>query len=195
VSSNSSKNEAKVAVIFMWSMLIVYPVIFILGYYLENLQETDIKEALLASLTVLIAFGIIIASLVTFLIWFYKAYSNLYEKTPLKYKKIWAVLGWLVPVINFYLPYLMIKEMYSNVAVLTNNPLAGESIKKFTTINIWWTLYILMWVADIAYYALIYPDTSVVFNIVTYILIVPSVWLTVKVIQDYCKFEEELLGN
>jgi hypothetical protein len=189
---SSSKREARTAVLFIWSLLIIYPIMVVLGYYFENTQEIDIGMILLAFLATFICAGIMIVSLVMFLIWFYKAYSNLYKQTPLKYKKKWAVLGWLVPVINFYLPYLMVKEMYSNIAVLTNNSLAHESAKKLTTINIWWTLYILMWILDIAYYATIYPDTSAIFNIATYSLMIPSIWFTVKIIQDYCRFEGQL---
>jgi heme/copper-type cytochrome/quinol oxidase subunit 2 len=126
------------------------------------MQRRDIGMILLAFFAVLICVSIMIISLVIFLIWFYKAYSNLYRQKPLKYKKKWAILGWLIPVINLYLPYLMIKEMYLNIAVLTNNPLAHESVKKLTTVNILWALYILLWILDIVYYAVIYPDASVI---------------------------------
>jgi hypothetical protein len=86
----------------------------------------------------------------------------------------------------------MIKEMYLNIAVLTNNPLTHESVKKLTTVNILWALYILLWILDIVYYAVIYPDTSVIFDIIMYALIIPSVWFTAKIIQDYCRLEEQL---
>lgn len=190
----SSKREAKIAVLFIQSLLVAYPVIVILGYYLENLQEIGIKELLFALLIILMCIGVIIGAFVMFIRWFYRAYSNLYEKTPdLKYKKRWVILCWLIPVINFYLPFLLIKNMYSNIAILTDNAAAKENLEKLTTINIWWMLYIVMWIFDLGYYALIYPGKSIMFNIITYILLIPSVWLTIKIIRNYCKIEEQLV--
>jgi heme/copper-type cytochrome/quinol oxidase subunit 2 len=189
---SSSKQEAKIAVIFMWSFLLTFPVITICSHQIKDVYELT-PMILFISLVILACTGIMMGSLVTFLIWFYRAYSNLHEKAPnLKRKRYWAILGWVIPIVNLYLPYLIIKEMYANIAILTNNPSAQESIKKWTTINLWWTLYILGWILDIVYYISIYPKTSVIFDVVTYILIVPSVWLTVKIIQDYCRFEEQL---
>jgi hypothetical protein len=190
---SSSKKEAKTAILFTWSLLVTFPAIFLLSYYLQNLREFNIGILVFALLGILACIGTIIATLVMFIIWFYKAYSTLYQKTPdLKYKKRWAVLSWIIPVVNFYLPYLLLKDMYSNIAILTNNSAATESLKKLTAVNIWWGLYILGWILDIGYYAVIYPDNSAVFNVVTYILIIPSVWFTVKIIQNYCEFEEKL---
>ncbi|MDR1461497.1 MAG: DUF4328 domain-containing protein [Campylobacteraceae bacterium] len=192
---SSSKQKAKIAILLMWSLLFIFPALIISGYYLENLHEINAK-ALLALLVTLISFVIVIASLVVFIIWFYKAYSNLYQKTSnLKYKKYWAILGWIIPIINLYLPYFLIKDMYSNIAILTNDSTAVENFKKLTAINIWWALYILGWILDIGYYIAIYPDKSIVFDITTYILLIPSVWFTVKIIRDYCESEERLFSN
>ncbi|MDR1007646.1 MAG: DUF4328 domain-containing protein [Campylobacteraceae bacterium] len=186
----SSKTEGKIAILFLWSLVITYPVLVVLTYYIQGLREIDIK-GLFAALAIMACISLIVTSLIMFLIWFYKAYSILYQKTSdLKYKKYWTILSWIIPVINFYLPYLIIKDMYSVAAV--NNPLTQKRIKKWTTINICWTLYIFMWILDIAYYIIVYPDRPVVFDAVTYILIAPSIWLTIKIIKDYCELEAKL---
>ncbi|MDR2635454.1 MAG: DUF4328 domain-containing protein [Campylobacteraceae bacterium] len=193
---SSSKKEAKIAIFFIWSMLITFPAMIALGEYMENsiAADVDMLFVLLISLAVLALACVLLASVVVFIIWFYKAYSILDEKTPnLKYKKSLAVWSWIIPVVNFYLPYLLLKDMYKNIAILTNDSEVEKSFKKLTALNIWWAIYILGWILDIGYYAAIYPDSSMAFNIITYLLIIPSVWLTVKIIRDYCELEAKLV--
>jgi hypothetical protein len=137
-----------------------------------------------------------VASLVIFLIWFYKAYSNIYpQMLEPRYKKYWAIWSFFVPIVNFYLPYLMIKKMYLTISIVLGDAEAAESFKRLTAINILWALYILMWIASIVYFIVAYPNVSVIFDIVMYILIIPCIWLTVKIIQDYVKLEERVWGD
>jgi hypothetical protein len=85
--------------------------------------------------------------------------------------------------------------MYQNIATLTNSLEAEKSLKKLTALNIWWAIYVLGWILDIGYYAAIYPNGSMTFNIVAYLLTIPAVWLMVKIIQDYCELEEKLFAD
>ncbi|MDR2790271.1 MAG: DUF4328 domain-containing protein [Campylobacteraceae bacterium] len=189
---SSSKKEAKTAIWFLWITVALFPFIIIEGYYL-NSDEVSVKMLITAFVSLAIV-CVFIISIIMFLVWFYKAYSNIYALTPdPKYKKWWVVASWLVPVVNFFVPYFILRYMYTKAADLADNPEAYKNMQKWTTLNACWALYILMWIGDIVYYALIFPDTSTLFNIITYILFIPCAWLTAKIINNYCKLEEEFL--
>lgn len=189
---SSSKREAKATIWLLWIMVVLYPFVYIAEYSVDN-REGIVKILIMFILSIA-EIGIAIISVVIFFVWFYKAYSNIYALSPNpKYKKWWTVVSWLVPVVNFFMPYFILKYMYIKAADLTNNPQSYESIKKWTTLNICWALYILLWICDIVYYVFMLPDTSILFYVITYILIVPYVWLIVKIINGYCKLEEEFL--
>ncbi|MDR2081559.1 MAG: DUF4328 domain-containing protein [Campylobacteraceae bacterium] len=190
---SSSKKEAKITIWTMWITAVLCPFIYIADHYAKSGQE-EIVKILTAFIVSLVLIAIFFVSLVMFFVWFYRAYSNIYELSPNpKYKKWQVVLSWLVPVVNFFAPYFVLKYMYAQAADLANNPQSYENMKKWTTLNIFWALYILMWIYDIVYFALIFPDTSIVFETITCILIVIGVWFTAKIINDYCKLEEEFL--
>ncbi|MDR2099347.1 MAG: DUF4328 domain-containing protein [Campylobacteraceae bacterium] len=193
---SSSKKIAKIAIWLMWIVVALYPVVLIAGHYLDSKHETTTTLTIFLTLLVIyfVCLGIFIISLIMFLVWFYKAYSNIYEliHEP-KYKKWWAIASWLVPVVNFFVPYFILKYMYLKAADLAGNPLAAERIKKWATLNVYWALWILAWICDIVYYVIIFPDMPVAFEVFTCILIVPGAWFTAKIIWDYCELEEEFL--
>jgi len=52
-------------------------------------------------------------SVITFIMWFRRAYFNLHQKVNhLSYSEGWAAGSWFVPIINLYRPYQIMKEIY-----------------------------------------------------------------------------------
>jgi hypothetical protein len=88
-----------------------------------------------------------IASVVVFLIWEYRAFSNL---SPLKARNLefspgWAVGWWFIPFANLVKPYQAMKELWSGSSPEFNEDLdylpSGEAIP--SVFSFWWALWIL----------------------------------------------------
>ncbi|MDR3345834.1 MAG: DUF4328 domain-containing protein [Campylobacteraceae bacterium] len=194
----SNKTMAKIAIFFSWSFLVVYLVIAIDNYYFRWLNEAaDTNAYLNAGVLVTVAISLIcvlwlIATVVIFIVWFYKAYSNLRKVTDKpKYAPYWAVWSWIIPVVNFYLPFKILKDMQAKASDLLGVPVI-ENTKNRKIINILWALYLIAWGLDIVYYIIIYPNSSIIFDVATFVLLIPSVWLSVKIIYNYSVLEERL---
>jgi hypothetical protein len=195
----SNKAMAKIAIFFTWSLLVVYPAIVIDNYYFRQLDDIVNHQAYLSvSALTTMAINLIcalwlIVTLVIFIMWFYKACSNLHKvvEKP-KYAPYWAVWSWIIPVVNFYLPYKIIKDIYAKASDLLGDIPATDNAKNSTIINISWAIYIIILILDIVYYIIIFPNHSIVFDVATFVLLIPSVWLTVKIIYNYSVLEERL---
>jgi hypothetical protein len=195
----SNKAMAKIAIFFACSLLVVYPVAIIAGYYLKLFGElVDPYAYFSAGVLVTVAISLIcalwlIAILVIFIVWFYKAYSNLRKVTDKpKYAPYWAVWSWIIPVVNFYLPFKILKDMQAKASDLLGDIPVSDNTKNRKIINISWVLYLILWGLDIIYYVMIFPNGSTVFDVATFVLLIPSVWLSVKIIYNYSVLEERL---
>ena len=156
----------------------------------------DIREIIIRILYSL-AF---IVSAVTFIRWFRRAYFNLHLlKKGLYQTEGWAAGAWFVPILNFFVPYKIMKELYkeSNKLLINNNQL--EQLK-LGTVGWWWTLWITNWVVNRVLY-FINKDVNTIDNMihstiasmVLNVIGIIMALITVKVIVDYAKIEP-LLG-
>ena len=86
---------------------------------------------------------------ILFVIWFYRAARAARGiGLPGARSPIWAVLGFLVPVVNFWFPYQVGRDLFPD----------GHAAR--TTIKRWWALYLVLSVASwpvmvVAYYSMI----------------------------------------
>jgi hypothetical protein len=73
----------------------------------------------------------LLAGMVLVIMWSYKATTVASKLNyPARHKPLWAILGWIVPIINFWFPYQCVRDCLA----------PGNSERK--TIGRWWTLYI-----------------------------------------------------
>lgn len=106
----------------------------------EGIQN-DMREAIIAILMMLVRIGCII----TFIMWFRRAYYNLHQKVDhLSFGEGWAAGGWFVPFLNLGRPVQIMSEM----ARETKDLLVGEKlIESRNTLSIlipvWWTLWLI----------------------------------------------------
>ena len=88
---------------------------------------------------------------VAFLIWLYRAYKNL---KPLgaepRYSPAWAVGAFIVPLVNLFLPFQIVQEMWrasdpDTIAVTGAKPLniITEDSSKSLLVVVWWGLWLL----------------------------------------------------
>lgn len=81
------------------------------GPFDEATADTiDATQALIAIVRLLLQ----IASVVTFLWWFHRAYKNLHVAgvPNLRFSPSWAIGGFFVPILNLYRPYHIMKEVW-----------------------------------------------------------------------------------
>jgi hypothetical protein len=161
----------------------------------DEAYANDLRQRIIGILY-LIAF---ITSIVTFILWFRRAYANLtlaYGK--LNHDEGWAAGAWFVPILSLYRPYQMMKELYQKTAALLNEKLHAYYIE-FTFLGLWWTLWIVgNVVGNISTRYALRAETideltiSSIINIVSDFVAIISALLTVKVIRDYSKMENLL---
>ncbi|MBN2578466.1 MAG: DUF4328 domain-containing protein [Pirellulales bacterium] len=85
-----------------------------------------------------------IASAVTFLLWFFRAYKNLLAlgADGLEYSPGWAVGAFFVPILNLFYPYRIMKEIWRHsVPDLSVDP---KNIKASSLVGWWWGMFIFM---------------------------------------------------
>jgi hypothetical protein len=103
--------------------------------------QNDMREAIIAIIMLLVRLGCII----TFIMWFRRAYYNLHQKVSnLAFSEGWAAGGWFVPFLNLGRPVQIMSEM----ARETKELLVGEKlIEPRNTLSVliptWWILWLL----------------------------------------------------
>lgn len=203
--------RAKNAIIPIWIILVLAIISIIskiLQYNLLNdanngitissasASINDIREAIIS----VIDFIISIISVVTFIQWFRRAYWNLHEiSSNLSYSEGWAAGSWFVPVISFYRPFVIMKELFSETKrIFIQN---GKNVhQNYTpTLNLWWTLWIVgaALEATINQYQKKSEDIEVLMNatigeIIALVLSIVSCIITIKIIKMYSQLEDEL---
>jgi hypothetical protein len=87
---------------------------------------------------------IFICTAIVFLNWFRRAYFNLQSRVPdLKYSDSYAVWAWFIPIVNFYQPYQIAKELWIKTKTLLNTANAKKyADSEDVIINIWWFFWV-----------------------------------------------------
>lgn len=207
--------RAKNAVTLIWIMLILEIVALISGYFQYNLLQTvanggeitiemananDTREQIIGILYI-VAY---IISIITFILWFRRAYYNLHLRVRnLSFSEGWAAGGWFVPILSLFRPYQIMRELYIETKALL--------IKKGITFNLnlstsllgsWWSFWILNNL--IGQFVIRYTQRaesideltiSTLGSMASHIIGIPLALLTIKVIANYAKVEPLLLKN
>jgi hypothetical protein len=205
-----NEQRAKNAIILIWIVMVVeilslfssYLQLELLqsgadvGYISEEAAKSNDSRERIVGIFGFIAYGI---SMITFIMWFRRAYYNLHQKVKyLSFSEGWAAGSWFVPIVNLYRPYQIMEELYVKTKKLLKTNGFSDRINYTTNyLNWWWTLWIITAVAGniILKYALKYADTIDELIIITVgqmilsILEVPLAIITVKIIKDYSQVE------
>lgn len=118
------------------------------GYYVSEfeLNEIDTRISSLAILSIIVNILIIII----YLNWKYCAYKNLtiLSKSNLKYSAGWAVGSYFIPILWFYRPYQIMKEIWNSSEI--NSEGFNENKNSFLNIipsnlivPLWWTCFLI----------------------------------------------------
>jgi hypothetical protein len=91
-------------------------------------------------------FLLYLATAIVFIVWFYRAYSNLYPLgATLRHKPGWAIGGWFVPILSFIRPKQMANDIWraSDPDLQREVGLGYEGERVSPIIDLWWAAFII----------------------------------------------------
>lgn len=206
-----NKERAKNAISLIWAVLVeIFRAMSDFNLYLglkEVLKgntettiiswiETGTLLSRIANILFLVGY---VASGVTFIMWFRRAYYNLSLCTKTDYTDGWAAGAWFVPFINLVRPLSIMKELYKDTHRFLsqrgiNNPRLNTQF-----LGWWWALWLVVnFVSRIT--SRIYSrtedlDTMMTIHLIDALMVILFIALaiiTVRVIKDYASAEEPL---
>ncbi|MEO5582649.1 MAG: DUF4328 domain-containing protein [Saprospiraceae bacterium] len=164
------------------------------GIPMDEATSNDQREQIIAIISVLL----FIAGTVYFIMWFRRAYYNLWQLVPyLSFSEGWAAGAWFVPFINLVRPYRIMKELYVETSnILRKNGHLDEDALSTKYLGLWWALYLIVVTGDqIISKLTIKADTiddlliATQLGMIGNVIAIPFCLITIKVIRDYSKIE------
>jgi hypothetical protein len=214
INLKPNQQRAKNAIILIWIVLALEIISLISGYFqyellqsvsngneisIETANENDTREQIISFIN-LIAY---IVSAITFIQWFRRAYYNLHIKIKnLSHNESWAAGSWFVPVITWYRPFQIMKEMYIETKkILIKYELISSSNITTNLLGVWWTLWVINNIVGqfVFRYSLKAENieeliTMTVASIIMNIIGIPLALITIQVIKDYANIEHLLFN-
>lgn len=224
----TNEQRAKNAITLIWVMLILEAVSLISEYFQYDLlrdiangieisteaaNANDLREQIIA----IIYMMAYIVSIVTFILWFRRAYYNLHQKIDyLSYSEGWAAGVWFVPIVCLYRPYQIMKELYTETKeLLSRNEL--ETIGKVSAstrkdlsarnvditdnlstgrLGLWWAFWIISSILGQIVFRYSREAETIdellvlaVIGMISNIVGIPLALITIKVIKNYSEVE------
>lgn len=202
-------HRAKTAMLLIWIMMGLDVIALTSGYFqyellqtaadggdvsLETANANDLRERIIAIVQVIAS----IVSAIMFIRWFRRAYYNLHQLVDgLQFDEGWAAGSWFVPILNWFRPFQIMKELFLETkALLANKDLSIYERFSTPALGVWWTLWIISSLVGqfVFRYSLRaetlqdYITVTIVGMVVNFIG-VPLALITIKVIKDYAAVE------
>ena len=203
--------RAKNAIIFIWIILVLDVLSLISGYFQYDLLKTvvnggfispvqatlnDLREQIIAILYLLAS----IVSAIMFIQWFRRAYFNLHLHVDyLLHPEGWAAGSWFVPIVSFYRPYQIMKELYEeSIELLEKRGIHIPNIS-MNYISVWWAFWILSSIFGQIILRITLKSNTVddyifttICSMIQNIVNIPLALLAIQVIKNYAKLEPHL---
>lgn len=204
-------HRAKNAIIVIWIILVLDVLSLISGYFQYDLLSTvanggfispvqatlnDLREQIIAILYLLAS----IVSAITFIQWFRRAYFNLHLHVEyLLHPEGWAAGSWFVPIVSFYRPYQIMKELYEeSIELLEKRGIRVPDIS-MNYISVWWAFWILSSIFGQVILRITLKSNTVddyifttICSMIQNIVNIPLALLAIQVIKNYAKLEPHL---
>lgn len=145
---------AKVSLLVLSFVNILLLIFSSFSYFKNSELDTDAifyQSSLMVNSLVYIAVFFTIVSVILFMLWFKRAYANLYfvDSSCLSYKDGWTIGSWFVPVLNLYLPYKLMLDMFNGTNIYLRLEYAHSGRLKNTFIYCSWFFYIICMILGI----------------------------------------------
>ena len=196
-------NNAKHAILFIWIALALKLALFVSdlaqhgfpqssAFFIFKVIKVKVRASTESTIDILLLIACIIAftaSAVFFLRWFKTAYHNLRQKIRYAgYSEGWAIGSWFIPILNIFIPYQIMKEIYME----TENFLISRGYKIGRELTLgpvgwWWALWIIsgIRISFSPSSGILAVIAAIVGNIVFILLAL----VTIKVIKNYARIE------
>jgi len=199
----TNDRRSKNAISMIWAVLALSTISFLFSFF-ESLFVNEINEEegnisyllfyLAYSLPLFLNFAVAVASIVTFIMWFRRAYNNLHQlRGNLSYNESWAASSWFIPIMNLYVPYRIMKELYNGTSTLLSQNLETCTTRlKADYLVWWWTLWIITGIFGQISFRAYWNDNADIglpADIISALLLIPLAVVTVIVIKDYAEVE------
>lgn len=124
----------------------------------EQASMNDLRQTVVA----LIQAGIYLASMITFLNWFRRAYGNLHRMNfNLDHNESMAVWSFFIPIISLYRPYQIAKEIATSTRrKLSELSLDSSSLDNLSVIGVWWAFFLITnYIGQFAFKSILKEET------------------------------------
>jgi hypothetical protein len=215
---NLKENDTRASIVLkiFWALIVIniiaiafsYYQYDLLGRYLDGeiisddkMNMNDLRQGLVGLLQGLVYLVIII----TFLSWFRRAYANLHRMgiDYLEHSEQQAIWGFIIPIINLYRPYKIMKEVW--VETQDQIKKLDESFKverSADLVGVWWGLFLLSnVVTNVALRIGFRADTleqlqnASLAQMVSDFIDIPAAFAAIVVIRRVSRFETLLIRN
>jgi hypothetical protein len=105
-----------------------------------------------ASLSAVVGVSLLLTTL-AFLAWFRIARRNAGLWGPQRYSQGWAIAGWVIPVVNFWLPVQIMRDIWQAGPLDTAERRDLDYLTKA-----WWTCWLLAWATGFRYTTVVSED-------------------------------------
>jgi len=205
---NEQRAKAAIALIWLILALDILTIVFeLFQYYLIQMIENgeDVSEIIayivdygvLGCGTIYIMVAII--SIITFIRWFRRAYFNLKVISyTTDYNDGWAAGAWFIPIMNLFVPYKIMKELYvkTDHYLLLKEGYTKDKKLKTSYVGWWWALWIISTVITRIYFRIqmkssfsLDEDSTIFFSVITTAVAIILAIVTIIVINDYSEAE------
>lgn len=107
----------------------------------EYANSNDTRQRIIGIVSIMVA----IASIIIFIMWFYRAYKNLHAlKIPsLNHTAGWAIGAWFVPILNLGRPYMIMREIWDETQYYVLDKNEKQNVSSNSIVGWWWGLWLL----------------------------------------------------
>ncbi|OFY82476.1 MAG: hypothetical protein A3F72_00175 [Bacteroidetes bacterium RIFCSPLOWO2_12_FULL_35_15] len=104
-------------------------------------NSNDTRQRIIGIVSIIVA----IASIIIFIMWFYRAYKNLHAlKIPsLNHTPGWAIGAWFVPILNLGRPYVIMREIWDETQYFVLDKNEKQNVSSNSIVGWWWGLWLL----------------------------------------------------
>lgn len=197
--------RAKAAIALIWLILALNILTLAFSIFQQYLIEAIENGEYVSETTAYIAdYGVsssalfmaiaAVTSVVIFIRWFRRAYFNLNTIThDTEYSDGWAAGAWFIPIMNLFVPYKIMKELYVKTDKYLTLKEGYTDNKKLKTsyIGWWWALWIISGVVGRFYLRIEWDsdDSTSLLSLIDSGLSVLLCIVTIIVIHDYSEAE------
>ena len=197
--------------IYLIAAILILDVITLVSDYAQHELLQNLKSGLFVSdstidandnrvmIIAIIQFIAGVISVITFIMWFRRAYFNLHQLTNgLRHKEGMAAGCWFIPFVNLFRPFEIMREMFNKSStILKIHGLGNEEQSTSNLVGLWWAIWIIS--AFINQVILRTKETTIDdylfvsnLNLVSGVVAIFLALVTMSMINKYSKIEKSL---